>query len=55
MSHYDVTPLKDTLKRLVDFDLINAGTTRFSVGAVNIRTGNFVYSTPPRTRLAWNM
>ena len=43
MSHYDVAPLNDTLKRLVDFDLINAGPTRFSVGAVNIRTGNFVY------------
>src|SRR6202041_1687523 len=28
---------------LVDFDRINAGATRFSVGAVNVRTGNFVY------------
>jgi NTE family protein len=27
----------------VDFDRINAGKVRFSVGAVNIRTGNFVY------------
>lgn len=43
MSHYDVAPLMGTLNRLVDFDLINAGATRFSVGAVNIRTGNFVY------------
>ena len=43
MSHYDVVPLKDTLRRLVDFDLINAGATRFSVGAVNIRSGNFIY------------
>ena len=32
-----------TLERLVDFDRINAGATRFSVGAVNVRTGNFVY------------
>jgi hypothetical protein len=35
--------LKATLERLVDFDLINCGTTRFSVGTVNVRTGNFVY------------
>jgi len=43
LSYYDTTPLKATLERLVDFDLINAGTTRFSVGTVNIRNGNFVY------------
>jgi NTE family protein len=43
MSYYDIAPLKTTLERLVDFDLINAGATRFSVGAVNISTGNFVY------------
>jgi NTE family protein len=43
MSHYDVAPLKATLERLVDFDRINAGDIRFSVGAVNVRTGNFTY------------
>src|SRR5262252_2808571 len=43
MSYYDIAPLKTTLQRLVDFDLINAGATRFGVGAVNIRSGNFVY------------
>lgn len=43
LSYYDVTPLKATLERLVDFDLINTGRTRFSVGAVNVQTGNFVY------------
>jgi NTE family protein len=43
LSFYDVAPLKETLKRLVDFDLINSGETRLSVGAVNVRTGNFVY------------
>ena len=41
VSHYDVAPLKATLERLVDFDRINAGDMRFSVGAVNVRTGNF--------------
>lgn len=42
-SYYDTKPLRATLERLVDFDRINARKIRFSVGAVNIRTGNFVY------------
>ena len=42
-SLYDTKSLKDTLERLVDFDRLNAGMTRFSAGAVNVRTGNFVY------------
>ena len=43
LSYYDTAPLKATLERLVDFDRINARETRFSVGAVNVRTGNFAY------------
>ena len=44
LSFYDVAPLKATLESLVDFDLINAEDgMRFSVGAVNVRSGNFVY------------
>ena len=43
VSFYDVSPLKVTLEHLVDFDRINAGGMRLSVGAVNVRTGNFVY------------
>jgi NTE family protein len=43
LSFYDSSPLRATLERLVDFDRINAGAKRFSVGAVNIRTGNFAY------------
>ena len=43
ISYYDTTPLRQTLERLVDFDRINAGPTRLSVGAVNVRTGNFEY------------
>jgi NTE family protein len=42
-SYYDSTPLKATLESLVDFDRINSGQMRFSVGAVNVITGNFVY------------
>jgi NTE family protein len=51
-SYYDISPLKATLERLVDFDLINAGLMRFSVGAVNVGTGNFTYfdSTTHRIR-----
>jgi NTE family protein len=43
LSYYDVSALKATLLRLVDFDLINSGETHLSVGAVNVSTGNFVY------------
>ena len=42
-SFYDTSALKSTLERLVDFDRINSGEMRFSVGAVNVATGNFVY------------
>jgi NTE family protein len=42
-SFYDTSALKATLERLVDFDRINSGEMRFSVGAVNVATGNFVY------------
>jgi NTE family protein len=40
LSYYDVSPLKSLLGRLVDFDRMNAGQTRLSVGATNVRTGN---------------
>src|SRR5262249_25589219 len=52
-SYYDTNPLKATLERLVDFDLINAGPMRFSVGAVHVQTGNFAYfdSTSHRIRV----
>ncbi|WP_254453696.1 patatin-like phospholipase family protein [Siccirubricoccus sp. G192] len=42
-SLYDTTALKGTLEALVDFDRINAREIRFSVGAVNVRTGDFAY------------
>jgi len=43
LSFYDTTPLRQTLLDLVDFDRINHSETRFSVGAVNMMTGNFAY------------
>jgi NTE family protein len=42
-SYYDTAPLKSTLERLIDFDRINATQLRFSIGAVNVTTGNFLY------------
>ena len=44
LSYYDTTVLKTTLERLVDFDRINCTKDmRLSVGAVNVRTGQFSY------------
>jgi NTE family protein len=44
ISYYDTTRLKGTLERLVDFDRINrTKEVRFSVSAVNIRTGRFAH------------
>ena len=42
-SAYDASGLKATLEQLIDFDRINTDNTRLSVGAVNVRSGNFVY------------
>ena len=42
-SFYDTSQLKSTLESFVDFDRINHGALRVSVGAVNVRTGNFSY------------
>ncbi|GEN98905.1 membrane protein [Novosphingobium sediminis] len=42
-SLYDTAPLRETLLELVDFDLLNNGPMRFSVGAVNVLSGNFTY------------
>ncbi len=42
-SYYDTGPLRETLTELVDFSRINATRARFSVGAVNVRSGNFVF------------
>jgi NTE family protein len=42
-SWYETSALRQSLERLVDFDRLNNGETRVSLGAVNIRSGNFVY------------
>jgi NTE family protein len=43
ISVYDTSPLKETLLELVDFDLLNSGAVRLSVGAVQVLSGNMKY------------
>jgi NTE family protein len=43
LSFYDSAPLKATLDRLIDWDLLNNGPVRLSVGAVDVESGNFRY------------
>jgi NTE family protein len=43
ISFYDSAPLKDTLNACVDWDLLNDGPVRLSVGAVDVESGNFAY------------
>jgi NTE family protein len=43
ISYYKINELKETLLEFVNFDLINSKKIRVSVGAVNVKTGNFVY------------
>jgi NTE family protein len=51
LGHYDTAPLRETLERLIDWDLLNAGDVRLSVGAVNVETGNFRYFDTRHERL----
>jgi NTE family protein len=43
LSFYDSAPLAKTLDELVDWDLLNNGPVRLSVGAVDLENGNFRY------------
>jgi NTE family protein len=43
LSFYDTAPLRQTLEELIDFDLLNSGATRLSVGAAHLLRGNSVY------------
>jgi NTE family protein len=42
-SYYETGQLARTLEAAIDFDILNSGATRLSVGAVNVRSGNFIY------------
>ena len=50
-SYYNTEALRSTLERLVDFDRINSREMRFSVGAVNVQTGNFAYFDNDTTKI----
>lgn len=43
LSFYDISPLRETLLQYVDFERLNNGPVRLSVGAVDIHDGNYVY------------
>lgn len=51
LSFYNSAPLARTLDRLVDWDLLNDGPVRLSVGAVEIESGNFAYFDTARERI----
>ena len=42
-SFYDTSPLRETLLRLIDFDLLNSKTVEYAAGAVNVINGNFAF------------
>lgn len=50
-SFYDTAPLRDTLLELADFDRINRGPVRLSVGAVNVETGNMTWFDSAETEI----
>jgi len=52
MSFYDTEPLRATLNDLVDFDRINNGDVRISLGTVNVRTGESHYFDSARDVIA---
>jgi NTE family protein len=43
LSYYDTEPLRATLDELVDFERVNRGEVRLSLGSVNVRTGESKY------------
>ena len=51
ISLYDTEPLRATLEELVDFDLLNSGAVRLSVGAVQVLSGNMKYFDTEKMRI----
>ena len=51
LSFYDSAPLAETLDALIDWDLLNSGAVRLSVGAVDVESGNFRYFDTAHERL----
>jgi NTE family protein len=42
-GYYTTRPLMETLEKLIDFDQLNSGDVRLTVGASNVRTSEMVY------------
>jgi len=40
-SFYSTSEFATTLRRFIDFDILNSGETRFTTSAVNVRNGNY--------------
>lgn len=51
LSYYDTAPLRATLHDLIDFKQLNHGGMRVSIGAVNVRSGNFRYFDTTKEKL----
>lgn len=51
LSYYDTTPLKNTLEELIDFEWLNSGEIRLTLGAVEITTGEIVYFDTQKTAI----
>jgi len=43
LSFYDTQPLRQTLEEFIDFDLLNSGAIRLSIGAAHLLRGDSVY------------
>jgi NTE family protein len=50
-GYYSTAPLQSTLAELVDFDLINRGSPRLTVGAAHVRTSQMTYFDSRRCKL----
>lgn len=50
-GYYSTAPLEATLSELVDFDLINRGSPRLTVGAAHVRTSQMTYFDSDRCKL----
>ncbi|SIO48794.1 NTE family protein [Bradyrhizobium erythrophlei] len=50
-GYYSTAPLQATLSELVDFDLINRGSPRLTVGAAHVRTSQMTYFDSRRCKL----
>jgi NTE family protein len=50
-SYCDTAPMLETLKRLVDFNLLNKGAIRLSLGATKVNTGELVFFDNTRDKI----